>query len=152
MSTNKPQVSLTSVSTGEGPSMITTINFSGGLLKDTRLERQDGSRGHSLVVHGQHEVEEFFTGIVCAAARFETWKKRVAGETADSVAGVESEPVKEAIPEPTNEVAAEAVQESLAESEDASGSSEEAGSESAEESPSTNQDASDGESAEGVDK
>jgi len=89
MSTNKPQVSLTSVSTGEGPSMITTINFSGGLLKDTRLERQDGSRGHSLVVHGQHEVEEFFTGIVCAAARFETWKKRVAGETADSVAGVE---------------------------------------------------------------
>lgn len=90
--TVKPQVTVSLIHTGLDASMVSNLDFGGGLLKDSRLERE--GNGHRLVIHGQHELELFFAGVIREAAKFEAFQLKAAetaakDETADSVAGVE---------------------------------------------------------------
>lgn len=52
------------VRSGEKGSQVSSISFGGGLLKDTRLER-DGA-GHRLVIHGEYEFDAFVEVLVTA--------------------------------------------------------------------------------------
>lgn len=88
----KPPVSVSAIHTGSGDSMVTNIDFAGGLLKDTRLERSPHGRGIRLVIHGEFEYEQWAAGFIKTAAAYQDRKRvlaRPVGETADSVAGVE---------------------------------------------------------------
>ena len=103
-----PVVSVGATTTGENVARVTNIDFAGGMLKETRLEKH--GKGLRLVIHGTHELDLFYEGLLAEAKKYFEARHNI--EVAEKKAAEEARkptPVSVPVTEPAPEIVEDTV-------------------------------------------